>query len=421
MAALGSAQVGVFFYGGHGLQVGGQNYLVPIDAKLLTQRSLDFEMIRLDLIQRAMERNTKTNIIFLDACRDNPLARNLARALGTRSSSELPRGLAAVESGIGTLISFSTQPGSVALDGEGRNSPFAAALTKHLSAQESITDILIDVRNDVVAATNQQQVPWEHSALRANFFFRGEKPDQPPQPAIASDSPSYDQEAEIELWNAIADSKNPELFRSFADQFPNGRFAVTARLMTDSLTKERQLSEAETAKRDAEKAMEEARKLADAARVEREKQSAASPSTSPSLTVAALPEKNAADARASAATDRASLALDMQKELKRVGCYSGDIDGKWGEGTRKAIRLFAEHAKVAVPSGEPTQVALDALMARKDRACPEQNAGDTGSEDARSSARRRQQARNSNSDKNKGKDCHPIIGPYGVYPNPWCK
>ena len=126
---LPGADTGLFFYAGHGLQVGGVNYLVPIDAQLSTAAALDFEMIRLDLIQRTMERETKTNILFLDACRDNPLARNLARAMGTRSSA-IGRGLAAAESGVGTLISFSTQPGNVALDGTGRNSPYAGALVK---------------------------------------------------------------------------------------------------------------------------------------------------------------------------------------------------------------------------------------------------------------------------------------------------
>ncbi len=90
-------------------------------------------MVRVDVVHRVMERQTNTNVLFLDACRDNPLARNLARAMGTRSA-EIGRGLAPVESGVGTLISFSTQPGNVALDGAGRNSPFAGALVKHMSA-----------------------------------------------------------------------------------------------------------------------------------------------------------------------------------------------------------------------------------------------------------------------------------------------
>jgi uncharacterized caspase-like protein len=80
--ALRGAEAGLFFYAGHGLQVTGQNYIVPVDAELTTEAALDFEMVRLDLVHRAMEREAPTNIIFLDACRNNPLARNLARALG---------------------------------------------------------------------------------------------------------------------------------------------------------------------------------------------------------------------------------------------------------------------------------------------------------------------------------------------------
>ena len=131
--ALQGADAGVFFYAGHGLQVAGQNYLVPVDAELTTAATLEFEMLRVDVVHRVMERQTSTNVLFLDACRDNPLARNLARAMGTRSA-EIGRGLAPLESGVGTLISFSTQPGNVALDGAGRNSPFAGALVKHMSA-----------------------------------------------------------------------------------------------------------------------------------------------------------------------------------------------------------------------------------------------------------------------------------------------
>ena len=168
---LSGAKVGLFFYAGHGLQVGGQNYLVPVDAKLSTAAALDWEMVRLDLVQRTMERETKTNIVFLDACRDNPLARNLARAMGTRSA-EIGRGFASVESGVGTLISFSTQPGNVALDGSGRNSPFTGALAKYVAvSNESLSDILIRVRNDVIRETHAKQVPWEHSALTGRFYF----------------------------------------------------------------------------------------------------------------------------------------------------------------------------------------------------------------------------------------------------------
>jgi hypothetical protein len=169
--ALKGSDAGVFFYAGHGLQVAGQNYLVPIDAKAEEAAALDLEMVRVETVHRIMERQTETNILFLDACRDNPLARNLARSMGTRSA-EMGRGLARVEAGVGTLISFSTQPGNVALDGAGRNSPYTGALVKHLvAAKEDLSAILIDVRNDVMQETRNKQVPWEHVALRARFYF----------------------------------------------------------------------------------------------------------------------------------------------------------------------------------------------------------------------------------------------------------
>src|SRR5262245_31061870 len=144
------ASTAVFFFAGHGLQVSGLNYLIPIDAKLTTAAALDWETVRLDLVHRSMEREATTNILFVDACRNNPLARNLARAMGTRSA-DIGRGLAPVEAGVGTLVSFSTQPGNVALDGTGRNSPFAGALVRHIQyTKDDLSNILIAVRNDVL-------------------------------------------------------------------------------------------------------------------------------------------------------------------------------------------------------------------------------------------------------------------------------
>ena len=169
--ALKATEVGLFFYAGHGMQVSGHNYLVPVDAKLTTVSALDIEMVRLELVLQSMERETKTNLLFFDACRNNPLAYTLARVMGARSL-QIGRGLAAVESGAGTLISFSTQPGNVALDGTGRNSPFTGALVRQLeTSNEDLNAILIAVRNDVMRQTDRQQVPWEHSALTRQFYF----------------------------------------------------------------------------------------------------------------------------------------------------------------------------------------------------------------------------------------------------------
>src|SRR5262245_23324709 len=197
--ALVGVDNAVLFYAGHGLQVSEQNYLVPVDAKLATPTDLDFEVVRLDVVQRAMERSAKANVLFIDACRDNPMARTLANAMGTRSS-EVGRGLAGSTSSLGTLISFSTQPGNVALDGEGRNSPFAAALKQHIvSPGDDLSTILINVRNDVVRATAAQQIPWEHSSLWARFYF------SPPVLAATDARPAalgQQQQSELALWNS---------------------------------------------------------------------------------------------------------------------------------------------------------------------------------------------------------------------------
>lgn len=172
-SALEAADAAVLFYAGHGLQIGGRNYLVPIDAKLARERDVEFETVSLDFILRQMEleRASKTNIVFLDACRNNPLARNLARTMGTRAVG-VGSGLAETVAGVGTFISYSTQPGNVALDGSGRNSPFAEALVKRIREPgKSLTSLMIDVRRDVVSVTEGKQVPWDHSALTGEFYF----------------------------------------------------------------------------------------------------------------------------------------------------------------------------------------------------------------------------------------------------------
>jgi hypothetical protein len=170
---LAEADAGIFFFAGHALQVLGRNYLVPIDGELKSERDLDFETVGLDFIlkQMELEREGKTNIVFLDACRDNPLVRNLARSMGTRSAG-VGRGLAQVQAGVGTFVAYSTQPGNVALDGDGHNSPFTAALAKAIGEPgRNLTAVMIDVRKQVLDVTGGKQVPWDHSALTGDFYF----------------------------------------------------------------------------------------------------------------------------------------------------------------------------------------------------------------------------------------------------------
>jgi hypothetical protein len=254
--ALGGAQTGLFFYAGHGLQVGGQNYLVPIDAKLTTASAVDFEMVRLDLVHRTMERETSTNIIIMDACRDNPLARNLARALGTRST-QIGRGFAPVESGEGTLISYSTQPGNVALDGKGRNSPYTAALLKHVAVPgDDLPTILINVRNDVMKETERRQVPWEHSAMTAKFYFI------PPRPT--------GQQIEFQFWSSVKDSTSPAVLNTYLERYPAGEYAPIARALVDHYDRQLKLElaarEGERRRQEEEMKAAEAKRLEDAQR-----------------------------------------------------------------------------------------------------------------------------------------------------------
>jgi uncharacterized caspase-like protein len=226
--ALEGADSGVFFYAGHGLQVGGQNYLMPVDATLTTAAALDLEMVQLDVVQRAMERAAKFNVLFVDACRDNPLANTLASAMGMRPA-EMGRGLAPSRSSLGSLISFSTQPGNVALDGIGRNSPFAAALLKRIAAPgDDLSTILINVRNDVVRATNARQVPWEHSSLWSRFYFTAPVSPEPAQ--VASAAPTAEQQRETALWSSMRDSGKQAALRTYLDRYPEGAFSDLARM-----------------------------------------------------------------------------------------------------------------------------------------------------------------------------------------------
>lgn len=162
---LSAAKIAVFFYAGHGMQVAGRNYLLPVDAKLAKLADLGLDTIDAQAVLQQMEGTQRVNLVFLDACRDNPLAKTLASAAGNRSAS-VGSGLASVQGAVGTMISFATQPDAVAFDGEGRNSPFTSALLKHIKQPGIDVGIIMRrVRSDVLAATGNSQVPWDHSSL----------------------------------------------------------------------------------------------------------------------------------------------------------------------------------------------------------------------------------------------------------------
>jgi uncharacterized caspase-like protein len=230
--ALKGANVGAFFYAGHGLQVSGQTYLVPVDAELATASALELELVRLDPIRRAMEREAETRLLFLDAGRDNPLSDNLARALGARSA-DIGRGLGAASGGAGTLVSLSAQPGKLARDGKGRNSPYSAALVRQLvSSKEDLAGMLIAVRNEVMRETDSRQVPWEYAALTGRFYFDPDGARQAPAPAAQAAA----HEA-FEAWSAARDTTSIGVLDAYIARYGDTFYATLARARIEDLKK----------------------------------------------------------------------------------------------------------------------------------------------------------------------------------------
>jgi tetratricopeptide (TPR) repeat protein len=172
------AQVAVVYYAGHGVQIDGRNYLVPVDVKLQAGGNFTDGMVDMDTILAGLDDQVRTNILILDACRNNPMAQHVASAAPGRGI-EAGSGLAAPTSlgagatlGAGTLIAFATAPGQVALDGDGANSPFSAALSRHIGTPGlEVQQMLTRVRAEVVAKTSGKQVPWSNSSLLGEVYL----------------------------------------------------------------------------------------------------------------------------------------------------------------------------------------------------------------------------------------------------------
>ncbi len=233
--AAENADVALVFYAGHGLQVKGENYLVPIDANVEYEAELNIALVPLSIVMQQLQRGSRINIALLDACRDNPFQSNLTRSLGTRAVGTLGRGLSRVPSAQGTFIAYATEPDNVAQDGDGRNSPFTSALLAHMDKPLSISDMMIEVRNQVIKSTNGKQIPWDTSSLTGRFSFKiegsvtiGRTPDGAGQGALLL-APGDMRAVEARVWDAIKGSNDPEAFRKYLEDFPNGVFTMPAR------------------------------------------------------------------------------------------------------------------------------------------------------------------------------------------------
>ena len=209
-AQLQGADVGLFYYAGHGVQVRGANYLVPVGANPVKEADVDFQMLDTNLVLRQMEgAGARLNLVILDACRNNPFG-----GRGLRSSAS---GLAQMQAPKGTLISFATQPGNTALDGEGGNSPYTKALAQTIRKPGlGIFDAFNEVGLVVERATGGVQQPWVSSSPIAGSFYFAGTPAASPAPVPATAGPAPDET----MWNFVKDTKDPDQLRRFIEQFP---------------------------------------------------------------------------------------------------------------------------------------------------------------------------------------------------------
>lgn len=251
-ASLADADVALFFYAGHGIQYRNRNYLIPVDARLAGEFRLKREAIALNDIIDQMEAQVPVNLVFLDACRTNPLADNLRGNLkGKGRSGFVGRGLARIEaSGNDTLITFAAAPGTEAADGVGQNSPFTKALLKHIESPGVEIEVMLKrVTRDVRNATRSRQEPERLSRLSVEFYFakKGERKPSPSAPKVTTKTPAPEspsrtpsagsQAMELAFWNSIKDSQDKVLFEAYLTQYPAGVFAPIAKARIAALSR----------------------------------------------------------------------------------------------------------------------------------------------------------------------------------------
>jgi len=225
------ADVGLFYYAGHGVQVRGENYLVPVSANPEREADVDFEMLNTSLVMRQMDAaSTRLNLILLDACRNNPFG---GRAL--RGGS---RGLAQMDAPKGTLISFATQPGNVASDGAEGNSPYTKALAQTMRRPGlGIFDVFNAVGVEVEEQTGGSQKPWvSYSPISGSFYFSGQ-PAAQPVPLATAPAPTPQPNESQQVWATIQDTTSTAVIERFIEQFPTSSYGDIARARLDELEK----------------------------------------------------------------------------------------------------------------------------------------------------------------------------------------
>lgn len=222
---LGAQSVAVLYYAGHAVQLRDRNFLIPVDGELRSEDDVVLHGVDVNyMLERMGKARSRVNVVILDACRDNPAAKR---------AGALARGLAQMDAPLGTFLAYATAPGKGAPDnaGGGSNSVYTASLARHMLARGVAVELMFKrVREDVVRATGQLQVPWEHSSLTGEFSFV-------PGVSAAAVAPAPGQaDAELALWQRAEASPRADELRAYLRQYPDGRYADAARTRLAALT-----------------------------------------------------------------------------------------------------------------------------------------------------------------------------------------
>jgi hypothetical protein len=233
--------VGLFYFSGHGVQINGRNYIIPVGARVKGERDVEYESVDVGRVLGKMEdAGNRMNLVILDACRDNPFARSFRSAAS---------GLAAMDAASGTFIAYATAPGRTADDGTGANGLYTEQLMRYMRTPGlKVEDVFKRVRVEVEKDSGGKQVPWESSSLKGDFSFAGAPGEvalapSPAAPGKPSGSPRTIDEEEA-LWKVIESSTNPVDFEEYLAAFPQGRFVAAARAKLRQLQRTVSLPEA---------------------------------------------------------------------------------------------------------------------------------------------------------------------------------
>jgi len=405
------ADIAVVYYAGHGIEVDGSNYLIPVDAKLERDTDVYDEALSLDRVLLAIEPAKILRLVILDACRDNPFSKVMKRTVASRA---IGQGLAKVEpSSPNMLIAYSAKAGSTAADGDGKNSPFTVALSKHLTTPGlDVRRAFGFVRDDVLKNTGNRQEPFVYGSLGGDDVPLVPAPAKVEPPAPAP-NPQAEARRDYELALQIG---NKSAMSAFLAQYPNGFYASLAKLQLEKFateearvaaTEKARLAEQERArlategaqkaaqaKAEAEaKSAEQARIAAEKAKQVAQDQAAAAEQKRAEAERAAADKaaaaKAAADSKVAAITpatpapaetpnlaaqstgaSQAEVTKSVQAELRRVGCLSAAADGNWNTTSQRSLTLFNRYAKTSVDTKLASTDALDMIKSKSSRVCP---------------------------------------------------